>query len=190
MSIETTVTGRIAEPELRYTQQGKAVLDLRICATRRALNKNTNEWADDGEPHGAHLGAVCLRGTGHARGGDGPVRIAACFGAHRHLEGGELVDDPLRVDQLRIHPGQAGLEVSGVGDEAAAVDDRGAGHRGEGRTDAAAGERLAGGERHGPVGHLLDHIFCRGHQAPSSRPSGQPTWPALPCLRMFQAWRR
>ena len=50
MSIETTVTGRIAEPELRYTQQGKAVLDLRICATRRALNKNTNEWADDGEP--------------------------------------------------------------------------------------------------------------------------------------------
>ena len=50
MSIETTVTGRIAEPELRYTQQGKAVLDLRICATRRALNKSTNEWADDGEP--------------------------------------------------------------------------------------------------------------------------------------------
>ena len=50
MSIETTVTGRIADPELRYTQQGKAVLDLRICATRRALNKNTNEWADDGEP--------------------------------------------------------------------------------------------------------------------------------------------
>ena len=50
MSMETTTTGNIAEPTLRYTQAGKAVLELRIGATRRAFNKQTNEWDDDGSP--------------------------------------------------------------------------------------------------------------------------------------------
>lgn len=50
MSMETTTTGNIAEPTLRYTQAGKAVLELRIGATRRAFNKQTNEWEDDGSP--------------------------------------------------------------------------------------------------------------------------------------------
>ena len=50
MSMETTTTGNIAEPTLRYTQAGKAVLELRIGATRRAFDKQTNEWADDGSP--------------------------------------------------------------------------------------------------------------------------------------------
>ena len=48
MSINATVQGRIAEPELKYTQGGKAVLDLRICATPRKKNRDTGEWADDG----------------------------------------------------------------------------------------------------------------------------------------------
>ena len=48
MSMETITTGNIAEPTLRYTQAGKAVLELRIGATRRAFNKQTNEWEDDG----------------------------------------------------------------------------------------------------------------------------------------------
>ena len=50
MSMETMTTGNIAEPTLRYTQAGKAVLELRIGATRRAFNKQTNEWDDDGSP--------------------------------------------------------------------------------------------------------------------------------------------
>ena len=50
MSMETITTGNIAEPTLRYTQAGKAVLELRIGATRRAFNKQTNEWDDDGSP--------------------------------------------------------------------------------------------------------------------------------------------
>ena len=50
MSMETMTTGTIAEPTLRYTQQGKAVLELRIGATRRTFNKQTNEWDDDGSP--------------------------------------------------------------------------------------------------------------------------------------------
>lgn len=50
MSMETTTTGNIAEPTLRYTQAGKAVLELRIGATRRVFNKQTNEWDDDGSP--------------------------------------------------------------------------------------------------------------------------------------------
>ena len=50
MSMETMTTGNIAEPTLRYTQAGKAVLELRIGATRRVFNKQTNEWDDDGSP--------------------------------------------------------------------------------------------------------------------------------------------
>ena len=48
MTVNATIQGRIAEPELKYTQGGKAVLDLRICATPRKKNRDTGEWADDG----------------------------------------------------------------------------------------------------------------------------------------------
>ena len=51
MSSELTVTGTIAEPEVRYGQDGKARLALRINATHRRLNRQTNEWED----HGAQL---------------------------------------------------------------------------------------------------------------------------------------
>ena len=34
MSMSTITTGRIAEPELRFTTNGKALLELRIAATR------------------------------------------------------------------------------------------------------------------------------------------------------------
>jgi single-strand DNA-binding protein len=51
MSSEITVTGSIAEPDMRFSQQGKAMLNLRINATYRRLNKQTNEWED----HGAQL---------------------------------------------------------------------------------------------------------------------------------------
>ena len=50
MAMEATVTGSIAEPELRYTAQGKAVLEVRIGATRRAKDKQSGEWGDDGSP--------------------------------------------------------------------------------------------------------------------------------------------
>lgn len=48
MSSELTVTGSIAEPEMRFSQQGKAMLNLRVNATHRRLNKQTNEWEDQG----------------------------------------------------------------------------------------------------------------------------------------------
>ena len=50
MSMETTTTGNIAEPTLRYTQAGKAVLELRIGATRRVFDKQAQTWSDDGSP--------------------------------------------------------------------------------------------------------------------------------------------
>ena len=50
MAMEATVTGSIAEPELKYTAQGKAVLEVRIGATRRAKDKQSGEWGDDGSP--------------------------------------------------------------------------------------------------------------------------------------------
>lgn len=48
MSMETTITGNIAEPQLKFTSAGKAVLEVRVNATRRTKNRETGEWADDG----------------------------------------------------------------------------------------------------------------------------------------------
>lgn len=48
MTVNATIQGRIAEPELKYTQGGKAVLDLRICATPRKKDRDSGEWSDDG----------------------------------------------------------------------------------------------------------------------------------------------
>lgn len=42
-----TITGRlIADPELRFTAAGKAVVKLRLVADERKFNKATNEWED------------------------------------------------------------------------------------------------------------------------------------------------
>ena len=56
MSIEATITGNLgADPEVRWTQGGQQVTELRICATPRrqrrgADGKPTGEWEDAGEP--------------------------------------------------------------------------------------------------------------------------------------------
>ena len=50
MSMSTITAGRIAEPELRFTTNGKALLELRIAATRSQKDKTTGQWSDDGAP--------------------------------------------------------------------------------------------------------------------------------------------
>lgn len=50
MSMSTITTGRIAEPELRFTANGKALLELRVAATRSQKDKQTGQWSDDGAP--------------------------------------------------------------------------------------------------------------------------------------------
>lgn len=50
MAAKALVTGAIANPELRHTQQGKAVLELRINGTASERDRQTNQWADLGEP--------------------------------------------------------------------------------------------------------------------------------------------
>lgn len=50
MPATATITGRIAEPTLRWTQSGHAVLTLSIAATPRRKNRQTNGWEDDGAP--------------------------------------------------------------------------------------------------------------------------------------------
>lgn len=57
MSAEVTVTGTIAEPQMRFSQSGKALLNLRINATSRRLNRDTQQWEDQGAPlwYGATL---------------------------------------------------------------------------------------------------------------------------------------
>ena len=50
MSMSTITTGRIAEPELRFTTNSKALLELRIAATRSQKDKTTGQWSDDGAP--------------------------------------------------------------------------------------------------------------------------------------------
>jgi single-strand DNA-binding protein len=42
-----TIAGNLtADPELRYTQDGRPVVDFTIAASSRRLNKQTNEWED------------------------------------------------------------------------------------------------------------------------------------------------
>ncbi len=50
MTCETTIKGTISEPDIRYTPNGKTLLELGICCTPRRKNKTTNEWEDDGAP--------------------------------------------------------------------------------------------------------------------------------------------
>jgi single-strand DNA-binding protein len=51
MTATVTVTGNVGQdPEIRYTQSGKAVCTLSVCATPRRQNRQTQEWDDDGEP--------------------------------------------------------------------------------------------------------------------------------------------
>lgn len=50
MPATATITGRIAEPTLRWTQNGHAVLAISIAATPRRKNRNTGQWEDDGAP--------------------------------------------------------------------------------------------------------------------------------------------
>lgn len=56
MAIEATITGNLgADPEVRWTQGGQQVTELRICATPRrqrrgADGKPSGEWEDAGEP--------------------------------------------------------------------------------------------------------------------------------------------
>lgn len=50
MSATATITGRIAEPILRWTQGGHIALALSIAATPRRKNQQTGAWEDDGAP--------------------------------------------------------------------------------------------------------------------------------------------
>ena len=50
MPATATITGRIAEPVLRWTQGGHPVLTLSIAATPRRKDRQTGEWTDDGAP--------------------------------------------------------------------------------------------------------------------------------------------
>ena len=42
----TVVANLVKDPEIRYTQNGKAVVSLRLADTPRSLNPATNEWED------------------------------------------------------------------------------------------------------------------------------------------------
>ena len=49
MSTRITVTGNVGqEPELRYTPQNKAVLEVSVNGTRSQKDKQTGQWSDDG----------------------------------------------------------------------------------------------------------------------------------------------
>lgn len=51
MAAEITVTGTLTrDPEIKYAQSGTAMLKLALAATRRAQNRDTKQWEDDGDP--------------------------------------------------------------------------------------------------------------------------------------------
>ena len=47
-TIITVIGNLTADPELRYTQNGRAVANMTIASTPRTFNRQTNEW-EDGE---------------------------------------------------------------------------------------------------------------------------------------------
>ena len=51
MAFTGHATGNLAaEPEIRVSQSGVIVLEMRIASTPRRKDKTTGEWADDGDP--------------------------------------------------------------------------------------------------------------------------------------------
>lgn len=51
MAVETVTTGTLVkDPEVHYAQSGTPITSLRIGATRRAKDKSTGRWDDDGAP--------------------------------------------------------------------------------------------------------------------------------------------
>lgn len=51
MAVETVTTGTLVkDPEVHYAQSGTPITALRIGATRRAKDKSTGRWSDDGAP--------------------------------------------------------------------------------------------------------------------------------------------
>lgn len=51
MAVETVTTGTLVkDPEVHYTQSGTPITSLRLGATRRAKDKSTGRWDDDGAP--------------------------------------------------------------------------------------------------------------------------------------------
>lgn len=51
MAFRGVVTGSLGQdPELKYTRDGKATLNLSIAATLSKQDRQTNQWADVGEP--------------------------------------------------------------------------------------------------------------------------------------------
>lgn len=48
MSIPVTLVGRIGkDPELKFGNNGKAIVRFSVVTSRRVLNKTTNEWSDE-----------------------------------------------------------------------------------------------------------------------------------------------
>lgn len=51
MAADITVTGTLTrDPELKHAQSGTPILKLALAATRRAQNRDTKQWEDDGDP--------------------------------------------------------------------------------------------------------------------------------------------
>lgn len=51
MAVETVTTGTLVkDPEVHYAQSGTPITSLRLGATRRARDKSTGRWDDDGAP--------------------------------------------------------------------------------------------------------------------------------------------
>ncbi len=50
MALRAQITGLISTPELRWTPQQKAVLELRINATASTFNESARQWEDVGAP--------------------------------------------------------------------------------------------------------------------------------------------
>ena len=104
MALTAQAVGHIAEPDLKFTNSGKAVLELRINVTARRKDRQTGEWADDGAPN--WVGATFWEREAERlaeilRKGDKVTVIGTMVKeTYQKRDGGEGVKDVLRFPTL------------------------------------------------------------------------------------------
>lgn len=111
--IHTTIVGRlVADPEVRYTNDGKPVASFTIASSQRVYNKQTGQW-EDGEATFLGCTAWSKLAEGVATLGKGQRVIATGVLRQRRWEG----QDGQKRSKLELTAGEVGTSVLFSGDK-------------------------------------------------------------------------
>jgi len=157
-----------ADPEVRHTQDGRPVVNLRIATTETWRDRNTGERRERTEWH-----RVVIFNEGLARVAEQYLRK----GSKVYIEG--QLQTRKWTDQNGIERYTTEVVLQGFNCALTMLDSRGAGQAGAGfgtGMPAAAGAGMAGGMAAGMPGDMSPPMDMGGMDAPapSSSPGGQP----------------